>query len=157
MIRYKTAKLFEASAALAGSWPAPTRSTEEHCAAYGQALGTAFQIIDDVLDYEGDAAELGKNLGDDLREGKPTLPVICTLQRCNAAQAELIRHAIEQGQTERLEEISAIVRSCGGLEDARRAARNEAQRAIDAARALPANPWSEAMVDLAASLLERRT
>ena len=157
VIRAKTAKLFEASSRLAAILAGADARTEAHCAAYGQALGAAFQIIDDVLDYEGDAAELGKNLGDDLREGKVTLPVICTLQRCSAEQAELIRHAIEQGKTEHLEEISAIVRSCGGLEDARRAARDEAQRAIDAARALPANPWSVAMADLAASLLERRT
>jgi octaprenyl-diphosphate synthase len=157
VIRAKTAKLFEASSRLAAILAGADAQTEAHCAEYGQALGAAFQIIDDVLDYEGDAAELGKNLGDDLREGKVTLPVICTLQRCSAPQAELIRHAIEQGQTECLEQIMAIVRGCGGLEDARRAAWTEAQRAIDAARALPVNPWSEAMVGLAASLLERRT
>ncbi len=157
VIRAKTAKLFEASSRLAAILAGVDARTEAHCADYGQALGAAFQIIDDVLDYEGDAAELGKNLGDDLREGTVTLPVIGPLPRSPAPQAELIRHAIEQGQTEHLEEIIAIVRDCGGLEDARRAARTEAQRAIDAARQLPTNIWSEAMVGLAASLLERRT
>ncbi|WP_442763433.1 polyprenyl synthetase family protein [Malikia spinosa] len=156
VIRAKTAKLFEASSRLAAILAGADAQTEAHCADYGQALGAAFQIIDDVLDYEGDAAELGKNLGDDLREGKVTLPVICTLQRCSADEAALIREAIEQGNTERLDEISAIVRRCGGLDDARRAAQVEAQRAVDAARALPANLWSQAMAEFAASLLERR-
>ena len=157
VIRAKTAKLFEASSRLAAVLAGSDAQTEAHCADYGQALGAAFQIIDDVLDYEGDAAELGKNLGDDLREGKVTLPVICTLQRCSADEAALIREAIENGNTEQLDRIIAIVRRCGGLEDARRAAQAEAQRAIDAARALPANEWSQAMADLAASLLARRT
>jgi octaprenyl-diphosphate synthase len=157
VIRAKTAKLFEASTRLAAILAGADAATEARCAEYGQALGAAFQVIDDVLDYEGDATELGKNLGDDLREGKVTLPVICTLQRCSAEQAELIRHAIEHGNTDRLDEIIAIVRGCGGLDDARLAAQTEAQRAIDAARALPANEWSEAMAQLAASLLERRT
>ena len=156
VIRAKTAKLFEASSRLAAILAGADAQTEAHCADYGQALGAAFQIIDDVLDYEGDTAELGKNLGDDLREGKVTLPVICTLQRCSADEAALIREAIEQGNTERLDEISAIVRRCGGLDDARRAAQVEAQRAVDAARALPVNLWSQAMAEFAASLLERR-
>ena len=157
VIRAKTAKLFEASSRLAAVLAGADAQTEAHCADYGQALGAAFQIIDDVLDYEGNAAELGKNLGDDLREGKVTLPVICTLQRCSADEAALIREAIENGNTDHLEQIIAIVRRCGGLDDARQAAQVEAQRAIDAARALPSNEWSQAMADLAASLLERRT
>jgi len=157
VIRAKTAQLFEASARLAAILAQADAATEAHCAAYGQALGAAFQVVDDVLDYEGDAAELGKNLGDDLREGKVTLPIICTLRRCTPEQAGLIRHAIEQGNTDRIDEILQIVRDSGGLADARRAAEGEAQRAIDAARALPANPWSEALVQLAAALLGRRS
>jgi octaprenyl-diphosphate synthase len=157
VIRAKTAKLFEASARLGAILAGSDAELEARCAAYGQALGAAFQVVDDVLDYEGDAAELGKNLGDDLREGKVTLPVICTLQRCSPEQAELIRHAIEHGHTERIDDILQIVRSCGGLEVARRAAEAEAQRAIDAAQALPANEWSAALVELAASLLQRRS
>lgn len=157
VIRAKTAKLFEASARLAAILAGTNPELEARCADYGQALGAAFQVVDDVLDYEGDAAELGKNLGDDLREGKVTLPVICTLRRCGDAEAALIRHAIEEGQTDRMQDILRIVRDSGGLEDARRAAEAEAQRAIDAARALPANEWSKGLVQLAAVLLERRS
>ncbi len=157
VIRAKTAKLFEASARLAAILAGANPELETRCADYGQALGAAFQVVDDVLDYEGNAAELGKNLGDDLREGKVTLPVICTLRRCGDAEAVLIRRAIEEGQTDRMEDILRIVRDSGGLEDARRAAEAEAQRAIDAARALPANEWSKGLVQLAAVLLERRS
>ena len=98
VIRSKTAKLFEASARLgrrAGRRPTP--EVEQACADYGQALGTAFQVIDDVLDYDGDAGEMGKNLGDDLREGKATLPLIAAMERGTAEQREVMRHAIETG------------------------------------------------------------
>ena len=157
VIRSKTAKLFEASARLAAILAGADAALEETCATYGQALGTAFQVVDDVLDYEGDTAELGKNLGDDLREGKVTLPLICTLQRCDAGQAALIRSAIENGNTEHLDEILEVVRACGGLAMAREAAEREALRAVEAARALPANSHAEALVQLAAALLERRS
>lgn len=157
VIRAKTAKLFEASARLAAILAGADAELEARCADYGQALGAAFQVVDDVLDYEGNAAELGKNLGDDLREGKMTLPLICTLRHCTPAQAEVIRDAIEQGNTERLDDIIQIVRSCGGLSDARRTAQAEAQRAVDAALALPVNQWSKALVQLASALLERRS
>lgn len=157
VIRAKTAKLFEASARLAAILAGADAELEARCADYGQALGAAFQVVDDVLDYEGNATELGKNLGDDLREGKMTLPLICTLRHCTPVQAEVIRDAIEQGNTERLDEIIQIVRSCGGLSDARRTAQAEAQRAVDAALALPVNQWSKALVQLASALLERRS
>lgn len=157
VIRAKTAKLFEASARLAAILAGADAELEARCADYGQALGAAFQVVDDVLDYEGNAAELGKNLGDDLREGKMTLPLICTLRHCTPAQAGVIRDAIEQGNTERLDDIIQIVRSCGGLSDARRTAQAEAQRAVDAALALPVNQWSKALVQLASALLERRS
>jgi len=156
VIRAKTAKLFEASARLAAIVAKADAETENLCALYGQALGAAFQVVDDVLDYEGSANELGKNLGDDLREGKITLPLICTLQHCNEAQAALIRTAIEQGQTDQLDAISAIVRESGGLDYARQCAEAEAQRAIDAAKQLSANVYSQALVQLAEGLLRRR-
>jgi octaprenyl-diphosphate synthase len=124
---------------------------------YGQALGAAFQVVDDVLDYEGSAAELGKNLGDDLREGKMTLPLICTLQRCTASEAQLIRTAIEEGHTDQLDTISRIVRHSGGLDYARHCAESEAQRAIDVAKQLPQNPFSRSLIQLAEGLLERRS
>jgi octaprenyl-diphosphate synthase len=157
VIRAKTAKLFEASARLAALLAGASPDMEARCAEYGQALGAAFQVVDDVLDYEGNASELGKNLGDDLREGKVTLPMICTLKRCSAADAALIRTAIEAGNTDQLDTILHIVRSSGGLQDARETARAEAQRAINAAQALPANVYQEALVQLGASLLERRS
>jgi octaprenyl-diphosphate synthase len=157
VIRSKTAKLFEASARLAAILHGADAATEEACATYGQAVGTAFQVIDDVLDYEGDATELGKNLGDDLREGKVTLPVICALQRADAAQRQVITAAIEQGHSEQLEEILAIVRTTGALEAARASAMTEARRAIEAASALPDNPYRASLLQLAAALQERRS
>lgn len=157
VIRSKTAKLFEASARLAPILAGSPAEVEELCAIYGQALGTAFQVIDDVLDYEGDAELLGKNLGDDLREGKVTLPVICALRRGTESQKALIRHAIEHGDVANLDEILSIIRQTGALDTARQSAMSEAQRAIDAARQLPANPYREALLQLAAGLQERRS
>lgn len=157
VIRSKTAKLFEASARLAPILAGAPAEVEELCAIYGQALGTAFQVIDDVLDYEGDAELLGKNLGDDLREGKVTLPVICALRRGTESQKALIRHAIEHGDAANLNEILDIVRQTGALDTARQSAMAEAQRAIDAARQLPANPYREALLQLATGLQERRS
>ena len=157
VIRAKTAKLFEASARLAAVLAKAPPEVEALCADYGQALGAAFQVVDDVLDYEGDPAELGKNLGDDLREGKVTLPLICTLQQCNPAQATLIRQAIEQGSTDQLDEILQVVRNTGGLLAARHAAEAEAGRAVAAAQALPANAYTRSLIQLAAALQERRS
>lgn len=157
VIRSKTAKLFEASARLAAILLESKPEVEDACATYGQALGTAFQVIDDVLDYEGSAMELGKNLGDDLREGKVTLPVICALQRCNAPQRDVIVSAIENGELDHLDQILTIVRETGALEAARAAALAEAQRAIEAACLLPANEHREGMLQLAAALQERRS
>ena len=156
VIRSKTAKLFEASARLGAILAGQSPVIEEACATYGQALGTAFQVIDDVLDYDGNTAEMGKNLGDDLREGKATLPLILAIQRGNAEQAATVRSAIETGRVEQLEEIAAIVRETGALQATRSAAAAEAQRAIDAAMRLPANAHREAMVTLASQLLDRR-
>jgi octaprenyl-diphosphate synthase len=156
VIRSKTAKLFEASARLGAVLAGADGATETACADYGQALGTAFQVIDDVLDYDGDAHEMGKNLGDDLREGKATLPLIAAMQRGSAPQRELIRHAIETGGVDELDRIIAIVRETGALEVTRDAAAAEARRAVEAARKLPRNPYTEGLLQLAAQLLERR-
>jgi octaprenyl-diphosphate synthase len=156
VIRSKTAKLFEASTRLAAVLAGATPAVEEACAAYGQALGTAFQVIDDVLDYAGDASETGKNVGGDLREGKTTLPLILAMQRGTVAQRQLIRDAIEAGDTARLPQIVAIVRETGALDATRAAAAAEAQRAIDALRGFSANPHSDGLLQLAAQLLERR-
>ncbi len=156
VIRSKTAKLFEASTRLAAVLAGSPPEVEQACADYGQALGTAFQVIDDVLDYDGDAAEMGKNLGDDLREGKSTLPLIAAMDRAAPAQRNLIRGAIEQGSVDGLDAIVDIVRETGALEVARRAAAAEAQRAIDCLALLPRNAYSEGLLQLASSLLDRR-
>ena len=157
VIRSKTAKLFEASARLAAVLAGSSGLVEEACATYGQALGTAFQIIDDVLDYDGDTAEMGKNLGDDLREGKATLPLIAAMQRGTEVDAATVRQAIESGSTEQLEAIAQIVRKTGALDVARDAAAAEARRAITALDQLPANDYTTSLLQLAAQLLARRT
>lgn len=157
VIRSKTAKLFEASARLGAILAGSPASIQNACADYGQALGTAFQVIDDVLDYDGNAAEMGKNLGDDLREGKATLPLILAMQLGSEAQRQTVREAIETGSIARLADIVTIVRDTGALEATRNAAASEAQRAIDAAMQLPDNAYRQAMVVLASELLNRRT
>ncbi|MDO8903300.1 polyprenyl synthetase family protein [Hydrogenophaga sp.] len=157
VIRSKTAKLFEASARLAPILAGADVETEALCATYGQALGTAFQVIDDVLDYEGDREVLGKNLGDDLREGKVTLPIICALRTASEGQKALIRGAIVEGDQTHLEEIQSIIQTSGALELATASATAEAQRAIQAARALPENEYSGALLELATELLGRRS
>jgi octaprenyl-diphosphate synthase len=156
VIRSKTAKLFEASARLGAVLAGATPAIEQACADYGQALGTAFQVIDDVLDYAGAVEEMGKNLGDDLREGKVTLPLIAAMRRGTADQRALIRHAIEESAVGELDHIIAIVRETGALDVAHEAAAAEAQRAVEAAGRLPRNEHSAALVQLAASLLQRR-
>ena len=156
VIRSKTAKLFEASARLAAILAGSTPETEQACADYGQALGTAFQVIDDVLDYDGDALEMGKNLGDDLREGKVTLPLIVAMQRGNEAQRELLRNVIETGTIDELQQVIAIIKETGALTAARDAAATQARLAMDAAAKLPLNPYTKGLLQLAAQLLDRR-
>ena len=157
VIRSKTAKLFEASARLAALLAQSSPSVEKSCADYGQALGTAFQVIDDVLDYDGDVPEMGKNLGDDLREGKATLPLIIAMQRGTPSERSTIAEAIQSGGTERMQDIIAIVHKTGALQATRDAAAAEAQRAVDAVAGLPVNPYSVALLELASQLLARRS
>jgi len=156
VIRSKTAKLFEASARLGAVLAQAGPVVEQSCAEYGQALGTAFQVIDDLLDYDGDTVVMGKNLGDDLREGKATLPLIAAMQRGTGPQRDLIRKAIETGGEGDLDHIIAIVRETGALEVTRAAAAAEAGRAVEAARQLPTNDYSQGLLQLAAQLLQRR-
>ena len=156
VIRSKTAKLFEASARVGAVLAGAPETIETACAQYGQALGTAFQVIDDVLDYAGDAAVMGKSLGDDLREGKVTLPLIAAMQRGSPAQRQLIQHAIEQGSVDSLSNVIDIVNSTGALEVAREAAAAEARKAATCAQILPASTHRDALVHLAQQLLERQ-
>jgi octaprenyl-diphosphate synthase len=155
VIRSKTAKLFEASARVGAILAGASSELEEACAQYGQALGTAFQVIDDVLDYAGDTDIMGKNIGDDLREGKATLPLICAMQRGTPAQRALITKAIETGAVDMLEHVVDIVRSTGALDFSRDAAAHEAQRAMAAASQLPQGPHSACLIQLSCQLLER--
>jgi octaprenyl-diphosphate synthase len=155
VIRAKTAKLFEASSRL-GAILAQRPDLEQACAEYGQALGTAYQIIDDILDYDGSVSELGKNQGNDLREGKVTLPLILAMRHAPADQSKLIADAVRSGGGDHLNDVLEIVKSSGALDEARRCADEQAQRAIDAARLLPQNPCSDSMVQLAMQLLLRR-
>lgn len=157
VIRSKTAKLFEASARCGAILAGATGPQEQACADYGQALGTAFQVIDDVLDYSGDVALMGKSLGDDLREGKATLPLISAMQRGTAEQRALIRGAIEHGRVDQLDQILSVVTSTGALDVTRQAAALEADRAIQATRQLPAGPHAECLLQLATQLLGRQS
>jgi octaprenyl-diphosphate synthase len=156
VIRSKTAKLFEACARIAALLAGSTPAVEAACADYGQALGTAFQVIDDVLDYDGDVSEMGKNLGDDLREGKVTLPLIIAMQRGTEQERETLRLAIETGGTEKMVEIVAIVQRTGALDATRACAAAEAQRAMDALSSLPDSHYRSALLGLASELLARR-
>ena len=155
VIRSKTAKLFEASARVGAILAGASPEMESACAEYGQALGTAFQVIDDVLDYAGEAQTMGKNLGDDLREGKATLPLISAMQRGTHEQRQLIKTAIETGGVAMLDQVVEIVKSTGALDVSREAAAQEARRAIAAAERLPANAHSACLIELAGQLLGR--
>ena len=155
VIRYKTAKLFEASARLGAVLAKADATTEEACADYGRSLGTAFQLIDDLLDYEGDTHALGKNVGDDLREGKPTLPLLIAMARSSDDDRQLLRRAIQQGEVERLDDILAIVRNTGALDATREAARAQADKARAALSALPESEAQKALLELCARSVER--
>ncbi len=155
VIRYKTAKLFEASARLGAVLAGADAALEESCADYGRSLGTAFQLVDDLLDYEGNSSELGKNVGDDLREGKPTLPLLLAMERASGPDRSLIRHAIEHGELQKLPDILAIVRSTGALDATRAAAQAEADKARSVLARLPQSRAREALLDLCARSIHR--
>ena len=155
VIRFKTAKLFEASARLGAVLSGASADVEESCADYGRSLGTAFQLVDDLLDYEGSTSELGKNVGDDLREGKPTLPLLIAMERVGEEPREMMRHAIEHGEVERLAEIVAIVRDTGALAATRDAARAEADKAAGSLSVLPGSAYREALLELCVRSVER--
>ncbi len=156
VIRFKTAKLFEASARLGAVLAGADTVLEEACADYGRSLGTAFQLVDDLLDYEGNSDELGKNVGDDLREGKPTLPLLVAMERGTNSERAMIRHAIEKGELNKMPEIMAAVRRTGALDATRAAAQAEADKARAAVLAhLPASVEREALLDLCARAIHR--
>lgn len=155
VIRFKTAKLFEASARLGAVMAHAEPAVEEACAEFGRSLGTAFQLVDDLLDYEGDPRALGKNVGDDLREGKPTMPLLIAMARGNPDERALIRHAIEGGEMTKLAEILAIVRQTGAIVATREAARAEADQARRCLAALPASSARDALLELCVRSVDR--
>ncbi len=155
VIRFKTAKLFEASARLGAVLANAPTPVEEACAAFGRSLGTAFQLVDDLLDYEGSTSELGKNVGDDLREGKPTLPLLIAMERASVEERDTMRHAIEHGEVARLGEIVEIVRKTGALGATREAARAEADKAAQSLAMLPLSPYRDALLELCVRSVER--
>jgi octaprenyl-diphosphate synthase len=155
VIEYKTAKLFEASARLGAVISDAPKEVEEACAAYGRAVGTAFQLVDDLLDYEGTTAELGKNIGDDLREGKPTLPLLEAMTRGTAEQREMIRNAIIHGEVERMPDIVAVVKATGALEATREAAVAQAEAAKAHLSVLPESAFKESLLQLAIHSVHR--
>ena len=155
VIRFKTAKLFEASARLGAVLASAAPGVEASCADFGRSLGTAFQLIDDLLDYEGNRDELGKNVGEDLREGKPTLPLLVAMQRAEQVDRDLIRHAIQHGEVNKLPQIIELVRRTGALDATRQVAQLEADKARAALACLPESRAKRALLDLTARAVSR--
>lgn len=155
IIRRKTAKLFEASAQLGAVISDQPPSVCAALAAYGLHLGTAFQLIDDIFDYQADSRDIGKNVGDDLAEGKPTLPLIHALKHGNRRQQQAVRHAIENGEREKFEEILAIVESTGALAYTAEQAKLQSRAAIESLAALAQSPYKNALIHLAEYSIQR--
>jgi octaprenyl-diphosphate synthase len=156
VIHRKTARLFEAGAQIAAVLSDAPPAIEDALARYGKHIGTAFQLIDDALDYQADENSLGKHLGDDLAEGKPTLPLIYALQQGNVEQRGLIRQAIEDGGLGRLKEITSAVASLGGLAYTARLAQREADQALAALAPLPETAFKTGLSELAKFAVARK-
>ncbi|HEX9390400.1 MAG TPA: polyprenyl synthetase family protein [Usitatibacteraceae bacterium] len=156
VVRYKTAKLFEAACRVGAILGEASSRNEEALASYGTHVGTAFQLIDDVLDYSGDISETGKNVGDDLAEGKPTLPLIFAMREGSAAQRDLIRQAIEEGGKENMAAVVATIQATGAIDYARQAAHREAKIAADAISHFPDSVYRDALLQLCVFAVERR-
>jgi octaprenyl-diphosphate synthase len=155
VIRSKTAKLFEAACQLGAVVAQRPEAEEQALALYGMHLGTAFQLIDDVLDYSSSSDVTGKRMGDDLAEGKPTLPLIYAMQTGQVDEQALIRNAIESGGREQVDAVLAVIQRIGALDHARLQAEQEAERAIAAIEFLPPSPYRDALTELARFAVER--
>jgi octaprenyl-diphosphate synthase len=156
VVRYKTAKLFEAACRVGAILGKASGEQEEALASYGTHVGTAFQLIDDVLDYSGDLSETGKNVGDDLAEGKPTLPLIYAMRTGSEAERTLIREAIAHGGRDSMPAVVAAIRATGALEQAREAAQVEARTAAGAISVFPDSVYRDALLQLCVFAVERR-
>lgn len=149
VIHCKTAKLFEAAMRVGAILGNADAAGEEAVARYGMHLGTAFQLVDDVLDYSGDEQQIGKSLGDDLAEGKPTLPLIYAMQHGAAEGAAVVRAAIEEGDVRRFNEVLHIIRCTGALEYTRQEAQREADAACACLSVLPDSKYKQSLLELA--------
>lgn len=156
VIYKKTAALFEAACETAAVLAGASDEQRKDLKRYGYHLGLAFQLVDDALDYEGDAEELGKNVGDDLNEGKPTLPLIHAMTKGNSEQKELIAQAIRDGDASQLEKVVEIVRDTGALAYTAQCAQNQVDQAIACLASLPNNSFTDAMKELAEFAIQRR-
>lgn len=154
VIEKKTAKLFEAACQL-GAVLTGQPELEASLAAFGRELGAAFQVADDVLDYTADADTLGKNIGDDLAEGKPTLPLILCRKKLPAADQAIIDETIREGGLGRIEQIVRLIDESGALDESREAARQRSSAAIESIRKLPDSEWKDAMTSLASYSISR--
>ncbi len=157
VIYRKTAQLFEAGAQIAAVLAGESEAVEASMVRYGQSLGTAFQLVDDALDFNASPEELGKNLGDDLAEGKATLPLIYAMQRGDEAQRELIRSAILDGGLDKLDRITAIIESTGALQYTSARAQEAADLAIGALSDIPDSDYKQALVAIAEFAVQRRS
>lgn len=155
VIRSKTAKLFESSAQLGAVLTGRSETEQRALADYGMHLGIAFQLIDDALDYSSTSEDLGKNIGDDLAEGKPTLPLIYVINHGSPEQASLVREALEQGGRDRIEEIKSAIESAGAIAYTSRSAQAEADKAIAALSVLEDSSYKEALITLANFAVQR--
>jgi octaprenyl-diphosphate synthase len=157
VIYRKTARLFEAGAQIAAVLANRESTDEPTMVCYGQNLGTAFQLIDDALDYDATPEELGKNLGDDLAEGKPTLPLIYAMENCSASERKMIRAAIEAGGLEHMDEIHDVIEATGAIEYTVARAQEAADVAINALSGIPNSEYKQAMIAIAEFAVRRRS
>jgi octaprenyl-diphosphate synthase len=156
VIYRKTAKLFEAGTRIGAILAQQNDEVEQALVSYGRHLGQAFQLVDDALDYAASSEEFGKNIGDDLAEGKPTLPLIYALAHGTAAERHMIREAIETGGTRNLTSIQLAIETSGGLRYTAERAREEVAVAVKALAPLPASKFRDGLVDLAQFAAQRR-
>jgi octaprenyl-diphosphate synthase len=157
VIYRKTARLFEAGAEVAAVLSSASPDVQRALSSYGRHVGTAYQLVDDVLDYRSDPVARGKNIGDDLAEGKPTLPLIHALKFGNETQQAAIRGAIEEGGIEQLDTIIAAIDATGGLEYTATLARAETEKAVAALSALPESAYRNGLAALARFAVEHTT
>jgi octaprenyl-diphosphate synthase len=158
IIYFKTAKLFEAATQLVAVLGEQSTEVETALLNYGKYLGTAFQLTDDVMDYNSDAAEMGKNTGDDLAEGKPTLPLLYAIQHGNKQQTRLIKEAIKKGNgLQHFDEIIQALYDTNAFEYAKKRALEEADKAIKAIAVIPDNQYKQALISLAHIAADRKS